>query len=208
VIVRIGGWLALALLVFVIRGFSPLPEMDILTIVGTIRNLQAKVFGGVPTIQLFAHEAGAEMPLGGTSGAPVLVGSGAERLAIGLLRWNPTRPDNPALSLGGTLFACPLGAVIERRPELREYLLQRVCFVIMGFGKKTNYETGRVLDLNASYENLIKPAVEAAGLKWILTFFSASRWRLTRASLIRLKNVSSMPLCTHRCAVREVPQKK
>src|SRR5881398_2887381 len=41
------------------------------------------------------------------------------------------------------------------------------CFVVMGFGKKTDYETGRVLDLDHSYLNLIKPAVEAAGLKCI-----------------------------------------
>lgn len=42
-----------------------------------------------------------------------------------------------------------------------------ICFVIMGFGKKTDFETGRVLDLDQSYINLIKPAVEAAGLKCI-----------------------------------------
>src|SRR6478672_8506885 len=41
------------------------------------------------------------------------------------------------------------------------------CFVVMGFGKKTDFETGRVLDLDHSYDNLIKPAVEAAGLKCI-----------------------------------------
>src|SRR5438045_354099 len=41
------------------------------------------------------------------------------------------------------------------------------CFVVMGFGKKTDFETGRVLDLDQSYRNLIKPAVEAAGLKCI-----------------------------------------
>ncbi|CAN5604435.1 hypothetical protein BH24GEM3_BH24GEM3_05600 [soil metagenome] len=41
------------------------------------------------------------------------------------------------------------------------------CFVVMGFGKKTDFETGRVLDLDASYQNLIKPAVEAAGLKCV-----------------------------------------
>ena len=44
---------------------------------------------------------------------------------------------------------------------------QGTCFVVMGFGKKTDFETGRVLDLNQSYQNLIKPAVEAAGLKCI-----------------------------------------
>src|SRR6266853_1648935 len=41
------------------------------------------------------------------------------------------------------------------------------CFVVMGFGKKTDFETGRVLDLDQSYHNLIKPAVEATGLKCI-----------------------------------------
>jgi MAP3K TRAFs-binding domain len=41
------------------------------------------------------------------------------------------------------------------------------CFVVMGFGKKTDFETGRVLDLDQSYHNLIKPAVKAAGLKCI-----------------------------------------
>ena len=41
------------------------------------------------------------------------------------------------------------------------------CFVVMGFGKKTDFESGRVLDLDQSYHNLIKPAVEAASLKCI-----------------------------------------
>src|ERR1700680_1523174 len=44
---------------------------------------------------------------------------------------------------------------------------QGTCFVVMGFGKKTDFETGRVLDLDMSYKNMIKPAVEAAGLKCI-----------------------------------------
>ena len=41
------------------------------------------------------------------------------------------------------------------------------CFVVMGFGKKNDFETGRVLDLDQSYHNLIKPAVEAARLNCI-----------------------------------------
>jgi Tetratricopeptide Repeats-Sensor len=41
------------------------------------------------------------------------------------------------------------------------------CFVVMGFGKKTDFETGRTLNLDKSYTNIIKPAVEAAGLKCI-----------------------------------------
>lgn len=41
------------------------------------------------------------------------------------------------------------------------------CFVVMGFGKKTDFETGRTLDLDKSYKNMIKPAVQAAGLECI-----------------------------------------
>lgn len=38
-----------------------------------------------------------------------------------------------------------------------------VCFVVMGFGKKTDFETGRPLDLDATYNAIISPAVTAAG---------------------------------------------
>lgn len=37
----------------------------------------------------------------------------------------------------------------------------------MGFGKKTDYRSGRVLDLDKSYKNIIKPAVTAAGYECI-----------------------------------------
>lgn len=45
--------------------------------------------------------------------------------------------------------------------------LRKVCFVVMGFGKKTDYESGRLLDLDATYDAIIQPAVEAAGLRCI-----------------------------------------
>lgn len=50
---------------------------------------------------------------------------------------------------------------------LSEVTENKHCFVVMGLGKKTDFETGRVLDLDKSYRNMIKPAVEAAGLKCI-----------------------------------------
>jgi hypothetical protein len=34
----------------------------------------------------------------------------------------------------------------------------------MGFGKKTDYQSGRVLDLDRSYQYIIKPAAVQAGL--------------------------------------------
>jgi len=41
------------------------------------------------------------------------------------------------------------------------------CFVVMGFGKKTDFESGRTLALDKSYRNVIKPAVEAAGFECV-----------------------------------------
>ncbi len=41
------------------------------------------------------------------------------------------------------------------------------CFVVMGFGVKTDYATGRKLDLNKSYRLLIKPVVEERGMECI-----------------------------------------
>jgi len=40
---------------------------------------------------------------------------------------------------------------------------QKRCFVIMGFGIKTDYTTGRKLDLNKSYQYLIKPVLQQKG---------------------------------------------
>jgi len=43
---------------------------------------------------------------------------------------------------------------------------KKLCFVVQGFGEKTDFRTGRKLDLDASYD-VIKEAVENAGLKCI-----------------------------------------
>lgn len=44
---------------------------------------------------------------------------------------------------------------------------RKVCFVVMGFGKKTDYESGRTLDLDATYEAIIQPAATEEGLRCI-----------------------------------------
>lgn len=41
----------------------------------------------------------------------------------------------------------------------------KTCFVITGFGPKTDFETGRVLDLDKSFEYLIKPVFDELGIK-------------------------------------------
>jgi tetratricopeptide (TPR) repeat protein len=45
--------------------------------------------------------------------------------------------------------------------------LRKVCFVVMGFGKKTDYESGRTLDLDATYEAIIEPAVTSLNIRCI-----------------------------------------
>ena len=36
--------------------------------------------------------------------------------------------------------------------------------MIIGFGRKTDYATGRVLDLDKTYEQLIRPAFDRVGV--------------------------------------------
>lgn len=60
-----------------------------------------------------------------------------------------------------------------------------LCFVIMGYGVKTDYTTGRVLDLDKTYQNVIKPAVEDAGLKCI------------RADELRHSGIIDVPMYEH-----------
>lgn len=45
--------------------------------------------------------------------------------------------------------------------------LKKKCFVVMGFGEKTDYATSRTLDLDKTYRIIIKRAVEEAGLECI-----------------------------------------
>lgn len=39
----------------------------------------------------------------------------------------------------------------------------KICFVIMGFGEKTDYSTGKTYDLDKTYKNIIRPASEKCG---------------------------------------------
>jgi MAP3K TRAFs-binding domain len=62
-----------------------------------------------------------------------------------------------------------VGKIVEVQKMKSETLTEgkKTCFVVMGFGKKTDFETGRALDLDRTYRNIIKPAVTAAGLECI-----------------------------------------
>ena len=37
------------------------------------------------------------------------------------------------------------------------------CFVVMGYGKKTDFKQNKSFDLDKTYRNIIKPAAQAAG---------------------------------------------
>lgn len=44
---------------------------------------------------------------------------------------------------------------------------KKICFVIMGYGKKTDPTLGKTFDLDVTYNNIIKPAVENSGFKCV-----------------------------------------
>lgn len=44
---------------------------------------------------------------------------------------------------------------------------EKVCFVVMGFGKKTDMATGATLDLDKTYQNIIKPCVSECGYRCV-----------------------------------------
>jgi len=45
--------------------------------------------------------------------------------------------------------------------------LKPICFVVMGFGKKSDPSTGKTLDLNKTYKNIIRPAVIKSGYECV-----------------------------------------
>jgi len=50
-------------------------------------------------------------------------------------------------------------------PEEAANKAKKKCFVVMGFGEKVDFQTGRKLNLDAVYFGIIKPAAEEAGLE-------------------------------------------
>jgi tetratricopeptide (TPR) repeat protein len=67
----------------------------------------------------------------------------------------------------GARYIITPGDAVEIEEPSAESDDRKTCFVVMGFGQKVDFQTGRKLNLDASYHNMIKPAVESAGLKCI-----------------------------------------
>lgn len=45
--------------------------------------------------------------------------------------------------------------------------MKKTCFVVMGYGQKVNYKTGKILDLDKTYNNILKPLVDELGMNCI-----------------------------------------
>jgi hypothetical protein len=93
-----------------------LGELRLAAVNGLVILPDAQMPDGSPSIELFCFPAAVGMSLHGLSGAPVLTGS-PER-AVGLIRWNPQRIDQPDLAEGGIVYAAPARRILEIWPEL------------------------------------------------------------------------------------------
>lgn len=45
--------------------------------------------------------------------------------------------------------------------------MKKTCFVVMGYGKKTDYKVGKTLDLDKTYNNILKPLIEELDMECI-----------------------------------------
>ena len=45
--------------------------------------------------------------------------------------------------------------------------MKKTCFVVMGYGKKTDYKIGRSIDLDKTYNNILKPLIEELGMECV-----------------------------------------
>jgi hypothetical protein len=124
--------------------------------------LQALAFTTDGRFLIATDESGSMAVASASRGQPLGSQESADgRHAVAAL--HAQRPSVAIWRTDGTI------SVWDIAPDLfgPDNIAKQTCFVIMGFGKKTDFETGRVLDLDASYRNLIKPAAEAAGLKCV-----------------------------------------
>lgn len=87
---------------------ASLSDLGAVSISGTVTDPHGVLFG-TPAVQLFAEQSGAGFALGGFSGAPVLRRD--DDAVIGLIRYNPPRPEAVELGVGGIVFACPSSRV-------------------------------------------------------------------------------------------------
>ena len=93
-------------------------ELPLVAMSGEIIWPEGLLTGGVPGIQLVCTESVAGLSLHGLSGAPVLTGK--PQKAVGMIRWNPPRADDPDLATGAIVYATPVARILQCWPKIYE----------------------------------------------------------------------------------------
>ena len=95
-----------------------LVELPLVAMSGEIIWPEGLLPNGAHGIQLVCTESVAGLSLHGLSGAPVLTGK--PQKAVGLIRWNPPRADNPDLAAGAIVYAAPAAQILQCWPKISE----------------------------------------------------------------------------------------
>ena len=158
-----------------LRAGQPLPEWLAWILPGNVEHTQVRVrlvSGGVELS--FGGTAGSTVPVPDTEPCPIEISwseDGRDEVRQVLLRRGESRLiPAPARDFRIRTLLGDRYRLTEKRQTMADQPNappgpSRLCYVVMGFGKKTDYPTGRVLDLDKSYEYIIKPAGEAAGMR-------------------------------------------
>ncbi len=79
---------------------------------------RTSILDGVPVAQLFSPQVAAGLRPKGFSGGPVLAGTLAGCVAVGVVRWMQPDDIDPTRAVGGTVYASPAEDIIARWPRL------------------------------------------------------------------------------------------
>ncbi|HEX6184623.1 MAG TPA: tetratricopeptide repeat-containing protein, partial [Pyrinomonadaceae bacterium] len=85
----------------------------------------------------------------------------------------------------GARYAIAPQTASEAEPEPEEKAARKTCYVAMGFGERVDFATGRKLNLDETYEHIIKPAVEEAGLECVRADEVSHPWVLPYEQLLK-----------------------
>ncbi|GGL92372.1 hypothetical protein GCM10010129_40110 [Streptomyces fumigatiscleroticus] len=76
------------------------------------------IHDGEPVVQLFSFQVAAGLRPRGFSGGPVLAGTLAGPVVVGVVRWMQPEDADPTRATGGTVYACLVQDIVSRWPRL------------------------------------------------------------------------------------------
>lgn len=97
--------------------------------------------------------------------AGVKVIAPAPRYSRGANQWPGATSRSVISTLTGA--AAAVSAAVESGFTKGGALARSTCFVVMGYGKKADYEQAKTFDLDKSYQYIIRPGAETAGYQCI-----------------------------------------